>query len=125
MLLRTPEISETIRRQLRIANRVLDIPVPEPRLQRSRIVAGIRQRIAAAMSQHVRVDLEWHRERYGGSLRLAAMLADDPGTTAACAVAWPALRRDGLRRALISATPYRQPKYLSPALRLRALAPQS
>jgi hypothetical protein len=37
---------------------VLNVSVPEPRLQRPRVVAGIGQRVAAAVPQHVRVDWE-------------------------------------------------------------------
>jgi hypothetical protein len=50
MLLRTPEISETIRRYFGVAHRVLDIAMPKPRLQRTRVVACIRQCVTARMS---------------------------------------------------------------------------
>jgi hypothetical protein len=50
-----------------------------------RIVARIRQHAAAAVAQH----WEWHRERYGGSLRLAATLVDDPDAQKNTAVKEP------------------------------------
>jgi hypothetical protein len=50
------EILEPMRRQLGIAHRVLNVLVAEPGLQRPRVVAGIGQRIAAAMAQHVRME---------------------------------------------------------------------
>src|SRR5262245_3403744 len=56
----TPEILETIRRQLVVAHRVLDVLVAEPSLQRPRIVTGICQCIAAGVAQHVRKDREGH-----------------------------------------------------------------
>jgi hypothetical protein len=37
----SPEVLESVRRQLRVANRVLDVFVAQPRLQRPGIVAGI------------------------------------------------------------------------------------
>jgi len=55
-----PEILEAIRRKLGVAHRVLDILVAEPRLQRPGVMAGIGQRVAAAVPQHVRVDWERH-----------------------------------------------------------------
>jgi hypothetical protein len=39
---------------------VLDIAMTKPRLQLPRIVARIRQRIAAAVAQHVPVNWEWY-----------------------------------------------------------------
>ena len=56
----SPEVPEPIRRQLGIAHRVLDIAMPEPRLQRSRVVACVRQCVAAGMSQHVWMNRKWH-----------------------------------------------------------------
>jgi hypothetical protein len=56
----SPEVLEPVRRQLRVAHRVLDIFVAEPRLQCPGVVAGISQRVAAAVPQHVRVDWERH-----------------------------------------------------------------
>ena len=49
-----------MRRQLSVADRVLDILVAEPGLQRPRVVAGIGQCIAATVPQHVRMDRERH-----------------------------------------------------------------
>ena len=56
----SPEILEARRRQLGIAHRVLDVLVAKPSLQRPRVVAGVRQGVAAAMPQHVRVYRELH-----------------------------------------------------------------
>jgi hypothetical protein len=50
-----PEVLEAIRRQLRVAHRVLDILVPEVGLQRSRVVALIGQRKAAGVAQLRRI----------------------------------------------------------------------
>jgi hypothetical protein len=57
---RAPEIAEPVRRKLGIAHRVLNVLMPEPGLQRPAVVAGIGQRVAAAVPQHVRVDWERH-----------------------------------------------------------------
>ena len=43
-----------------MAHRVLDIAMPEPRLQRSRVVACVRQCVAAGMSQHVWMNWKWY-----------------------------------------------------------------
>src|SRR5262249_41513384 len=56
----TPEVLEPRRCQLGVAHGVLDVLVAEPGLQRPRVMAGIGQRIAAAMAQHVRMDRELH-----------------------------------------------------------------
>jgi hypothetical protein len=45
-----PKVLEPIRRQLRVANCVLDVLVPHPGLDRTGIVAGVRQCIAAAVA---------------------------------------------------------------------------
>jgi hypothetical protein len=42
------------------SNRVLNVSVPEPSLQRPGVVAGIGQRIAATVAQHVRMYRELH-----------------------------------------------------------------
>src|SRR5262249_53982166 len=55
-----PEVAEAGRRKFGIANRVLDVLVPEPRLQRPRVMTGIGQREAAAVPQHVGMDRKWH-----------------------------------------------------------------
>src|SRR5262249_4883874 len=55
-----PEVFEPVRRQLGVAHRVLDVLVPEPSLQRPRVVTGIGQGIAAGVPQHVREDREGH-----------------------------------------------------------------
>src|SRR5262245_13362521 len=48
-----PEVLEPVRRQFGVAHRVLDVLVPEPCLQRPGVVAGVGQRVAATMAQHV------------------------------------------------------------------------
>ncbi len=53
-----PEILVPCRRQFSVAHRVLDIAVAEVRLQSARIVALVRQRVAAGVPQHMRVSLE-------------------------------------------------------------------
>jgi len=53
--LSTPEVFEPRRRKLGIANRVLDIAVAEIGLQGSRIMPCIGQRIAAGVSEHMRM----------------------------------------------------------------------
>ena len=53
-----PEILEPRRRQLGIADGVLDCSMAEPILNGPRVVSGVRQCVAAAMAQRVRV----HRE---------------------------------------------------------------
>src|SRR5262245_136684 len=61
----TPEVLKPVRRQLGVAHRVLDVLVPEPCLQRPGVVAGVGQRVAAAMPQHVR--MEWRAGEHGGT----------------------------------------------------------
>jgi hypothetical protein len=56
----SPEILETIRRQLGVAHRVLDVLVPELCLQRPRVVSRIGEGVAAGVAQHVREDGEGH-----------------------------------------------------------------
>ena len=56
----SPEIPEPIGRKLGIPDRVLDVLVAEPCLQCPGVMAGIGQRVAAAVPQHVRVDWERH-----------------------------------------------------------------
>jgi hypothetical protein len=53
-----PEILEPRRRKLGIAHRMLDVAMPEIRLQGASIVASIGQGISAGVTQHVRVSLE-------------------------------------------------------------------
>jgi hypothetical protein len=55
-----PEVLEPIRRQLGVPHRVLDVLMPEVGLQRTSIATGIRQGVAAAVAQHVRVNGERH-----------------------------------------------------------------
>jgi hypothetical protein len=56
----TPEVLKPIRCQLGVPNSVLDVFVAEPSLQRTGVVAGVRQGVAAAMAQHVRMDRKRH-----------------------------------------------------------------
>jgi hypothetical protein len=56
LVLGAPEIPKAVGRKLGIAYRVLDIFVSELGLQRPGVVAGVGQRVAAAMPEHVRVD---------------------------------------------------------------------
>src|SRR5262249_25737407 len=49
-----------IRRQLRITYRVLNVLVSHPSLDSSSVVTGVRQRITAAVAEHVGVDGEGH-----------------------------------------------------------------
>jgi hypothetical protein len=46
-----PEVLETMRRQLGVAHRVLDVLVPEIGLQGAGVVAGVGQGVAAAVPQ--------------------------------------------------------------------------
>ena len=46
--------------KLGIAHRVLDVLVPEPGLERPSVVARVSQAVAAAVSQHVRMDRKRH-----------------------------------------------------------------
>src|SRR5262249_62075953 len=55
-----PEILEPIRCQLGVTHSVLDVAMAEPCLQGPGVVAGIGQRVAATVEQHVRVDGEGH-----------------------------------------------------------------
>jgi hypothetical protein len=55
-----PKPLEPIRRQLGVAYRVLDVLVTHPGLDRSSIVASIRQGVAACVPEHVRVDRKRH-----------------------------------------------------------------
>jgi hypothetical protein len=56
----SPEVSESVARQLGIANCVLDVPVAEIGLQRAGVVAIIGQLEAAGVPQHVRMDRKGH-----------------------------------------------------------------
>lgn len=69
-----PEVLEPRRRQLRVPDRVLDVLMAEIRLKGSRIVASIRQRKAACVSEHVGMRLE-------AELGLDACPLDHPGET--------------------------------------------
>jgi hypothetical protein len=56
----SPEISKPIGRQLSVTHRMLNISVPEPRLQRPRIMPLVGKLVTATMAQHVGMDREWH-----------------------------------------------------------------
>src|SRR5256885_12592312 len=49
-----PKVFQPVRCQLGVTHRVLDVLVAEPRLQCPGVMAGIGQRVAAAVPQHVR-----------------------------------------------------------------------
>ena len=53
-----PEILEPRRRQLSVADGVLNVAVAEISLQRSRVVSLVRQRVPTGVPQHVRVRLK-------------------------------------------------------------------
>jgi hypothetical protein len=69
--LAAPKVLETRRGQLCIAHRVLDVFVPEVSLQRPRVVASVRQRVATGVAQHVWMGFE-------GQLRPLACSLDLP-----------------------------------------------
>ena len=54
----TPKILEPRRRQLSVADGVLDVAVAKISLQRPRIVPLVGERVAACVPEHVRVRLE-------------------------------------------------------------------
>src|SRR5215471_1660224 len=86
----SPEVLEPIRRQFRVAHRVLDVLVPEPGLQRPRVVAGIGQGIAAGVAQHVREDGEGHA---GASAEALKQRAEALGRHWAAALTGEHMRR--------------------------------
>src|SRR5215813_4980398 len=55
-----PEVPEARWRKLSVANRVLDVLVPEVVLERARVVAVIGEFEPAGMAQHVRMHVEGH-----------------------------------------------------------------
>jgi hypothetical protein len=55
-----PEVLEPVRCQLGVPDRVLDVAMAKPGLQRSGVVTGVGQCKAAGVAQHVREDLEGH-----------------------------------------------------------------
>jgi hypothetical protein len=60
LALGAPEILKAIGRKLGIPDGVLDVLVPEPCLQRTGVVARVRQGVATAVAQHVRMYRELH-----------------------------------------------------------------
>jgi len=63
------EILEPGRRQLGVADRMPDVLVAEISLDRSSILAGVGQRVARSMPEHVRVGLERQPGLLTGPLR--------------------------------------------------------
>ena len=63
-----PEVAETIRAQLSIANGVLDVAVAEVGLQGPRIMSLVREREAAGVAQHVGMAREAKFRRLTGTL---------------------------------------------------------
>ena len=66
-----PEVSEPVGGELGVAGGVLDVAVPEPLLDGTRVVSAVGEREAAGVAQHVRVDREGelgrradHREQF-------------------------------------------------------------
>jgi hypothetical protein len=55
-----PELLEPIRGHFRVSDGMLDILVAKVMLQGSCIVAIVGELIATGVTQHVRVDAEWH-----------------------------------------------------------------
>jgi hypothetical protein len=67
-----PEVAEARWRKLGISNRVLDIAVAEPGLERPRVVSRIRQCVATGMAEHVSMSLDLEASRLRRSLDHAA-----------------------------------------------------
>ena len=55
-----PKVLATVGRQLRVPDGMLDVLVPEVVLQGPRVVAVVRELEPAGMTEHVRMDREWH-----------------------------------------------------------------
>ena len=81
-----PKISKPRRRQLSVPHGVLDVAVPEVRLQGPRVVPLVGQRVSACVPKHVRVRLE-------PKLGLDACPLDHAGEPRS-AEGCPALRRE-------------------------------
>ena len=83
------EVLEPSRCQLRVPDRMPDILVAKIGLDRPRILASIRQRIARRVPQHVGMCLEWQAGPFAGALdypvkaiaieRGAALIDEDEG----------------------------------------------
>src|SRR5262249_31673126 len=56
----TPKIFESVGSHLGVADRVLDVLVPEVVLQRPRVVAIVGELEPTGMAKHVWMDREWH-----------------------------------------------------------------
>ena len=52
-----PEVFERSSAQLRVSGGVLDVGMPQPKLQPPGIMAGIGQEVSASVAQHVRVQV--------------------------------------------------------------------
>src|SRR5215813_11541560 len=73
----SPEVHKSIRGQLGVTHRVLNILVPQPSLQCPRVVAGVGKGVAAGMPQHVRMYREWSaRSRRHADQGHAPLLAE-------------------------------------------------
>jgi hypothetical protein len=55
-----PKVLEPVGRHFGVADRVLDVLVPEVVLERSRVVAIVGQLKSTGVAKHVWVDWEWH-----------------------------------------------------------------
>ena len=95
----TPKILEPRRRQLSVADGVLDVAVAKISLQRPRIVPLVGERVAACVPEHVRVCLE-------GKLRFDPCPLDHAGKPGS-AEGRSALRGEyeGRRRLLLALEP--------------------
>src|SRR5262249_10937265 len=92
----SPEVLKSIRRKFGVAHGVLDVAMPEPGLQRPRVVAGVSQSIATCVPEHVRMDREGHagalaqaceqRTEALGTHRAAALGGEDVGARALLAL---------------------------------------
>ena len=63
-----PKVLEPINGQFGIADGVLDVFMTEVVLQRTSIVAIVRQLVSAGVPEHVRVDAKWHLGRLAEAL---------------------------------------------------------
>jgi hypothetical protein len=63
----SPETPKSFRRQLRISNRVIDVPVAEVGLDRACVLSIVGEFVAASVPQHVRMDPERHAREFAGT----------------------------------------------------------
>src|SRR5262249_35305499 len=57
LVVSAPEVFERSSAQLRVSGGVLDVGMPQPKLQPPGVMAGISQEMSASVTQHVRVQL--------------------------------------------------------------------